>query len=88
LSQQLRVKEDEKGRFKTVVLIVLKKNHTRSIIIEKMEMLSVWIDDMGQRHVPVSPMTIQNKALNLCNFLKNQQEEEIQRKFRGFLWMV
>jgi hypothetical protein len=24
----------------------------------------------------------------LCNFLKNQQEEEIQRKFRGFLWMV
>jgi hypothetical protein len=30
-----------------------------------MEMLSVWIDDMGQRHMPVSQMTIQNKALNL-----------------------
>jgi hypothetical protein len=40
-------------------------------------MLSVWIDDMGQRHMPVSHMTIQNKALNLFNFLKNQQEDEM-----------
>jgi hypothetical protein len=45
------------------------------------KMLSVWIDDMGQRHMPVSQMTIQNKALNLFNFLKNQQEEEIDENF-------
>jgi hypothetical protein len=57
-------------------MLSLKKiARTRSNIIEKMEkMLSVWIDDMGQRHMPVSQMTIQNKALNLFNFLKNQQE--------------
>jgi hypothetical protein len=39
----------------------------------------VWIDDMGQHHMPVSQMTIQNKALNLFNFLKNQQKEEIDK---------
>jgi hypothetical protein len=44
-------------------------------------MLSVWIDNMGQYHMPVSKMTIQNKALNLFNFLKNQQEEEIDENF-------
>jgi hypothetical protein len=31
--------------------------------------------------MPVSQMTIQNKALNLFNFLKNQQEEEIDENF-------
>jgi hypothetical protein len=30
---------------------------------------------MGQRHIQVSKMTIQNKALNSSNFLNNQQEE-------------
>jgi hypothetical protein len=69
-------------------MLVLKKNHTRCNIIEKMErMLSVWIDDMG-RHMPVSQMTIQNKALNLFKFLKNQQEEEINENVmasRGWL---
>jgi hypothetical protein len=41
--------------------------------------LSVWIDDMGQRHIPVSQTTIKNKALNSFNFLNNQQEEEIEK---------
>lgn len=55
---------------------------TRSSIIEKMEkMLSVWIDDMGQRNMPVSQMTIQNKALNLFNFLKNQEAGELEETF-------
>jgi hypothetical protein len=50
-------------------------------------MLSVWSDDMGC-HMPVSQMTIQNKALNLFKFLKNQQEEEINENVmasRGWL---
>jgi hypothetical protein len=45
------------------------------------KVLSVWIDDMGQRHMPVSQMTIQNKALNLFTFLKNQHGEEIDKNF-------
>jgi hypothetical protein len=49
-----------------------------------MEMLSVWIDDMWQCHMPVSQMTIQNKAINLFNFLKNQQEEETEK----ILWLL
>jgi hypothetical protein len=46
-----------------------------------MEILSVWIDDMGHRHMPVSHMAIQNKAFHLFYFLKNQQEEEIDENF-------
>jgi hypothetical protein len=34
------------------------------------KMLSFLIDDMGQHHTPVRQMTIQNKELNLVNFLK------------------
>jgi hypothetical protein len=45
------------------------------------KMLSVWVDVMGQRHMPVSKMTSRNKALNLFNFIKNQQEEEIDENF-------
>jgi hypothetical protein len=45
------------------------------------KVLSVWIDDMGQRHMPVSQMTTQNKALNLFNVLKDQQDEEMDENF-------
>jgi hypothetical protein len=51
---------------KLVTLVLKKITYTRSNIIEKMEkILSVWIDDTGQYHMPVSKMTIQNNALNL-----------------------
>jgi hypothetical protein len=45
------------------------------------KILSVWIDGMGQRHMPVSQMAIQSKAFNLIYFLKKQQEEEIDENF-------
>ncbi|XP_042306478.1 zinc finger protein with KRAB and SCAN domains 8-like [Sceloporus undulatus] len=48
---------------------------TRHSIIEKMErLLSVWVDDMRQHHMPISQLAIQHKALSLFHQLKAQEE--------------
>lgn len=53
-----------------------KVNRSRSSIMEKMEhLLSVWVEDMNQRRMPLSQAVIMVKAKSLFDDIKKKEEE-------------
>ncbi|XP_050503374.1 putative CENPB DNA-binding domain-containing protein 1 [Diabrotica virgifera virgifera] len=73
---------DQKEYIKTylqsgVPLDVSRLTRQRNWIMEKMEeLLIIWIEDNNTRRIPMSPMTIQEKALRIFEKLKKEDTEE------------
>ncbi|XP_056665822.1 tigger transposable element-derived protein 1-like [Monodelphis domestica] len=63
-------------------LTAAKVTRIRSSVMEKMEnMLSIWVDNMVQHHMPLSQALIMQKALSLFDHLKAQAGEESGKTF-------
>ncbi|XP_036596148.1 tigger transposable element-derived protein 1-like [Trichosurus vulpecula] len=63
-------------------LTAAKVTRIRSSVMEKMEnMLSIWVDNMVQHHMPLSQTLIMQKALSLFEHLKAQAGEESIKTF-------
>nr|XP_020830675.1 tigger transposable element-derived protein 1-like isoform X2 [Phascolarctos cinereus] len=63
-------------------LTAAKVTRIRSSVMEKMEnMLSIWVDNMMQHHMPLSQALIMQKALSLFDHLKAQAGEESSKTF-------
>ncbi|XP_027700865.1 tigger transposable element-derived protein 1-like isoform X1 [Vombatus ursinus] len=63
-------------------LTAAKVTRIRSSVMEKMEnMLSIWVDNMMQHHMPLSQALIMQKALSLFDHLKAQAGEETSKTF-------
>jgi hypothetical protein len=61
----------------TTALIASKLTHSRSNLLEKMErLLSIWVEDQTQCHMPVSQLLIMEKAKSIFNHLQEPKHLE------------
>lgn len=77
--QTIRDKKEDIKRYlqSAAPLNVSRLTRQRNWIMEKMEkLLIIWIEDKNKRRMPMSQMTIQEKALSIFGNLKNGDTDE------------